>query len=311
MTAWLRLIRWQNLLIILFTQLLAWWCLVAPVYPLVLDFPALLMLSVSTVLVAAAGYIINDYFDVKIDQINHPDRVVLGRQIPRKSAIIAHTVINIVAIALAALVAVPAGHPEWLLLQLGCTGLLWVYSTTYKRRYMSGNIIVAALTALTVLALYIYEPRLQQAALARLLHHDSAGEVSSLPVWILGVYTFFAFMLTWIREIVKDMEDMEGDAADGCVTMPISRGLGYAARFATVLGALALLPLLASGGVLLQYGYLLSGLYVLLLLALPLVAWMVYLWRGEAGPAHYHTASTTLKVIMLLGICLLIVYKFS
>jgi 4-hydroxybenzoate polyprenyltransferase len=311
MQAWLQLIRWQNLLIILLTQALVWWCLVLPLDPLVLHPLNFILLSVSTIMIAAAGYIINDYFDIKIDQINHPEKVVLGTVIPRKTAIIAHTLINIVAIAGAACVAVAAGHYHWLLLQLFCTGLLWFYSTVYKRRYMSGNIVVALLTALTVAAIYIYEPRMQQAAYATLLRHNVSGVISSLPVWILAVYAYFAFMLTWIREIVKDMEDMEGDAADGCVTMPIKRGLGYAARFASVLALLALLPLVLSGGVLLAYGYLLLGGYVLALLALPLALWIGFLWYGQAEPAHYHTASRMLKIIMLLGICALIIYKYQ
>lgn len=311
MTAWLQLIRWQNLLIILLTQWLAWWCVVQPMGPQVLHFRAFVLLALSTVLVAAAGYIINDYFDVKIDQINHPDKVVLGRVIPRKTAIIAHTVLNVIAVAMAGTVAIAAHKPQWLLLQLGCTGILWVYSTTYKRRYMSGNIIVAVLTALTVIALYIYEPQLQLAARATLARNTERYHVSSLPVWILATYAYFAFMLTWVREIVKDMEDMEGDAADGCVTMPITRGLGYATGFATVLAVLAIVPLLLAGVMLLQYGYTLLAGYVLALLALPLAVWVMYLWRGQAGPAHYHQASRMLKVIMLLGICSLLIYKFQ
>ncbi|GAA4462476.1 geranylgeranylglycerol-phosphate geranylgeranyltransferase [Nemorincola caseinilytica] len=260
-------------------------------------------------LIAAAGYIINDYFDIKIDQVNHPEKVVLGKVIPRKTAIIAHTLINVVAIALAGSVALAARHPEWLALQLTCTALLWVYSTTYKRRYMSGNIIVSALTAFTVVALFVYEPRLHLAAGAPLTRSRAA--LSSLPVWILAVYAYFAFMLTWVREIVKDMEDIEGDAVDGCVTMPIKRGLGYAAWFASALAALAIIPLVIWGVVLLQYEYTMLGTYILALLALPLAVWIGYLWRGPAGPAHYHAASRMLKVIMLLGISSLLIYKFQ
>lgn len=309
MAAWLRLIRWQNLLIIALTQGLAWWCLVSPLGPQVLHLPNFTLLSLSTVLIAAAGYIINDYFDIKIDQVNHPERIVLGKVIPRKTAIIAHTLMNMVAVLLVGRVALRAGHLEWVGLQLACTGMLWVYSTTYKRRYMSGNVIVAALTALTVVALYIYEPRLQVAATATLTR--SRDTLSSLPVWILAVYAYFAFMLTWVREIVKDMEDIEGDAADGCVTMPIKRGLGYATTFATGLVVLAFVPLVIWGVVLLMYGYVALGWYILGLLALPVAVWVAYLWRGPAGPAHYHAASRMLKIIMVLGICSLLVYKIQ
>ncbi len=308
--AWLQLMRWQNLLIIFLTQTVVWACLVLPVEPSVLGPFHFLLLTSSTVLIAAAGYIINDYFDVRIDIINHPDRVVLGKIIKRKHAIIAHSVLNVAAILMAGYVAARAQHYQWLLLQLGCTGLLWFYSTTYKRQYLTGNIAVALLTALTIIALYVYEPAMRLSALKPLVANGKPS-VSSLPVWILVIYAYFAFMLTWVREIIKDMEDMQGDEAEGCVTMPIKRGLGYATRFATVLVILALVPLIVGGALLVSYGYYLLAFYVLLLLAAPLVGWSVYLWQGVASPVHYGQCSRWLKIIMVLGICSVLIYKIQ
>ena len=302
--------RWQNLLIIFLTQTVVWACLVLPVQPSVLTPFHFLLLTTSTVLIAAAGYIINDYFDVRIDIINQPDKVVLGKVIQRKHAIIAHSVMNVVAILMAGYVAARAQHYQWLLLQLGCTALLWFYSTTYKRQYMTGNIAVALLTALTIIALYVYEPAMRLSALRPLIANGKPS-VSSLPVWILVIYAYFAFMLTWVREIIKDMEDMQGDEAEGCVTMPIKRGLGYAARFATALAMLALLPLIVGGILLIGYGYYLLAIYVLLLLAAPLIGWAIYMWRGVANPAHYHQCSRILKIIMVLGICSVLIYKIQ
>src|ERR1041384_459546 len=107
--AWLRLIRWPNLLIIALTQLVAWWCVVLPLQgPHVLTLRNFSLLCISTVLLAAAGYIINDYFDISIDIINKPDKVVLERHIPRKLAVIVHPVLNIIALVLAGVVALPA-----------------------------------------------------------------------------------------------------------------------------------------------------------------------------------------------------------
>ena len=295
-TEWFRLIRWQNLLIIFLTQLVVWYCLIVPCNPTVLLPVRFLLLSLSTVLIAAAGYIINDYFDIRIDQVNHPEKVVLGKSIPRKNAIVAHTVINIVALVLAGYVAASARHYEWLLIQLGCTGLLWFYSTTYKRQYLTGNITVALLTSRTIISLYIYEPAMRLPA-------------ASLPVWVLAVYAFFAFMLTWIRELIKDMEDLEGDAAGGCVTIPIRRGLLYATRYASVLAMLVILPLLFSAAALYHFGYYILTIYVLALLVLPLAGWIFFLWKGPPGSAHYHKCSRWLKIIMILGICSLLIYK--
>lgn len=308
--AWLQLIRWQNLLIIFLTQTVVWACLVLPAQPSVLTPFHFMLLTTSTVLIAAAGYIINDYFDVRIDIINHPHKVVLGKVIQRKHAIIAHTLANIAAIVMAGYVAARAQHYQWLLLQVCCTALLWFYSTTYKRQYLTGNIAVALLTALTIVALYVYEPAMRLSALRPLIANGKPT-ATSLPVWILVIYAYFAFMLTWVREIIKDMEDMQGDEAEGCVTMPIRRGLAYAARFATILAILALLPLLAGGVLLWAYSYTLLAIYILLLLAAPLVGWIVFLWQGIANPAHYNKCSRLLKIIMVLGICSVLVYKLQ
>lgn len=253
-----------------------------------------LCIAFSTVLIAAAGYIINDYFDIKIDLINKPGKVVLGKVIPRKTAITSHAVLNIAALALAGKVAAQAHHYEWLLLQAGCVVMLWYYSTHFKRQYITGNIAVAMLTALTIVTLVVYEPALHQPD--RLL-----------PLAVLAIYAYFAFMLTWMREIVKDMEDYIGDEADGCTTMPIVRGLRFSARFTIVLAVLALLPLCAGAALLLARSYSYLGIYTALFIIIPLSGWCFFLVR-HTGTQHYHAASRSLKAIMLTGIVSLLIY---
>lgn len=296
--ALLRLIRWKNLAIIFLTQFLAWACVLLPQHsraPYLLTLPNFLCLSLSTIFIAAAGYIINDYFDIRIDLINKPDEVILGKTIPRKTAIFAHASLNIVAVLLAASVALKAHHPEWLLLQLTCIALLWLYSTSFKRQYVIGNVVIALLTALTILTLVVYEPAIR---------------APSLPLYALGVYAWFAFMLTWMREIVKDMEDYLGDSAEGCVTMPIRKGLRYAARFTLVLGGITLSMLSLSALSLFRSHFYLLAAYIALMLAVPLTAWMVALPRRH-NTGHYHTASRWLKLIMVAGVCSLLIYYFQ
>jgi len=303
---WLQLIRWKNLLIIFLTQLLAWWCVILPESPEVLSPVNFFLLALSTILIAAAGYIINDYFDIKIDVINKPGKVILDNVIPRKQAIVAHTALNIIALGLASYVAVQAHHFEWLWVQVSCTLLLWFYSTDFKRQYIAGNIVVALLTSFTIIALFIYEPALKYDTQLPLV----AGRHSSLPVWVLTVYAYFAFILTWMREIVKDMEDHKGDEAEGCTTMPIKKGLKYAMRFTLALSLLAAIPLLTASVILFTHHYTLFAAYLLLLLIIPLVLWSVFLGRGFTTQ-HYNTASSWLKVIMLSGICSLLIYHFQ
>ena len=303
---WLRLIRWPNLIIVALTQFAAWWCVIRPFHkPEVLTPLNFGLLCLSTVLIAAGGYIINDYFDIRIDVINKPDKVILERDIPRRLAIIVHSVLNVIAVILAAFVALPAGHPEWLLLQLVCTALLWKYSTTWKRQFMIGNVVVSLMTALTIIALIIYEPLLWQP------RGYVAGEhqIWLNPFSTLLVFALFAFLLTWMREIVKDMEDYKGDDEEGCITMPIKWGLLGSTRFVQALGIFAIVILLAA---LLWIAlhtsrpwlyiplYFIAGTVVL-----PLGIWICRL-QGGATSEHYHMVSRKLKEIMVFGVLSLV-----
>ena len=298
---WLRLIRWKNLLIIFLTQFLAWRCVILPHNPQVLVPVNFLLITFSTLLIAAAGYIINDYFDIKIDAINNPGKVILEKIIPRKQAIISHTILNLIALFLAAFVALRAHHLEWLLLQVCCTLLLWFYSTNFKRQYISGNLVIALLTALTIIVLILYEPNM----------HTSLQSLTDIPApqWILYVFAYFAFMLTWMREIVKDMEDHIGDRASGCDTMPIKQGLAYATNFTMVLTLLVIAPLCFVSVLLFRHHYLLSPLYITCALILPLIIWSALLGT-KFTVQHYHNSSKGLKIIMVIGICSLLIYHF-
>lgn len=308
--SWLRLIRWSNLFIILLTQLLVWICVLVPLRqwapgPFLLGPVHFALVCLSTIFIAAAGYIINDYFDIKIDAINRPEKAILEHKIDRRAGIIFHSVFNVLGILLAAIVAFRAGKPHWLGVQLTCSVLLFFYSSHFKRMFVVGNIVVALLTALTIFTLFVYEPALWQfLALKPMMQKGDA--LLPNPIWMLGIYTWFAFVLTWMREVVKDMEDHIGDAAEGCVTMPIKLGLQKTTGFVRLLSLAALLPLaVASAKV---QGLL--GLYTLTALTCPLILWVLLLGR-QATTRHYHLMSRYLKIIMVLGIGSLVIYYYQ
>lgn len=310
---WLKLIRWRNLLIIAVTQFFTWACVLVPARALhpegaLLDAGNFFLLMTSTVLIAAAGYIINDYFDIRIDHINRPEKMVLEKNIPRRMAILLHSALNIAALLLAGLIIRRgAGSYHWLWMQLGCTVLLWFYSTHFKRQFMVGNVVVALLTSLTLLILLLYEPALHYFLFRPPFVHLPEGAVIPNPVWVLFAYTCFAFVLTWMREIVKDMEDYIGDEAEGCRTMPIVWGLKRAGLFVCLLGVVALVPLvIAATALVVKKDYLFSG-YILIALLLPLICWLFFL-PGKHTTAHYGKASRYLKWIMISGICTLLIY---
>jgi len=306
----LRLVRWPNLVIVFLTQLLAWVCVIHPLQfqgnTLLLGFSNFLFVAFSTVLIAGAGYIINDYFDIRIDNINKPEKMVLEKAIPRRMAILMHSALNIVALLFAAVVALKGSHPEWITLQLCCTLLLWFYSTHLKQRFAIGNLAVAFLTALTIITLILYEPVLHSYMKRRAFVTGPNGILPN-PVWVLLTYAYFAFMLTWMREIVKDMEDLKGDEAEGCITMPIRWGLAKSTRFTLLLGTTVLIPLSIAAWQLLMSRDWLLGSYCLLALILPVAVWIFFLPKA-ATTTHYAKASRYLKLIMVAGIGSLIIY---
>ena len=159
----------------------------------------LFLLSLSTILIAAAGYIINDYYDVKIDLINKPKRVVIGRVLKRRVAMILHTLLNFIGIGLGLFLSI-----EIALLNFVSALLLWAYSNQFKRMVLVGNLSVAFLTGLSI---YIVA-----------FHFDPYNS------YIIA-YSLFAFFVTLIREIIKDLEDLKGDSTFGCRTLPVAYGL--------------------------------------------------------------------------------------
>ena len=201
-TGFLRLIRVQNLLIVVLTQLMARLFLVGPrdsnTHLLLAD-RAFWLLSLSTVCIAAAGYIINDYFDVKIDLINKPERVVIGRYLKRRVAMGTHQILSVMGCLIGLYLS------KWVfLIDAVAVLLLWFYSAQYKKQPLIGNVVISLLTATSLLVLAVYYRQ---------------------NVAMLLIYALFSFGISLIREIIKDMQDIRGDARFGCRTLPIVWGL--------------------------------------------------------------------------------------
>jgi 4-hydroxybenzoate polyprenyltransferase len=231
----------------------------------------LFLLSGSTILIAAAGYIINDYYDIKIDLINKPDRVVIGKTITRRYAILFHTVISFLGVAAGLLINWKVGA-----LNFVCAFLLWLYSNNLKRLPLIGNVVVAFLTGLSIFMLvFLYN--------------------QYLP--FVMVYSLFAFFMTLIREVVKDMEDMKGDTTFGCKTLPIVWGIRKTKSF--VYAIIAIFSILVLW---LDYQELkISWIYFIPLLFLPMSVLVFRLIKADTKKEFYQL-SQLCKIIMLLGI---------
>lgn len=306
-----RVLRLSNLFIIIITQLLCWFCLIKPLAGFLeqnffLNFNNALLLAIGTALIAGAGYIINDYFDVKIDAINRPDKSLIGKDINPRAAILFHNFCNIAGLGIMAYLSYKLQNPKALIIPIICTVLLWFYSTHFKRQFMIGNIVVSLLTALSLLILIAFEP-LPQTFLANPFPINKMGMVTLNPIWILLTYSGFAFLLNWIREIVKDMEDFKGDAEDGCVTMPIKLGLQKTVFFVRILLAITTVLLLLIAFLLIQKEWWAPSLYMIGTLAIPL-GFIFFKIGKKSTSAHYAYHSKLLKIVMILGIATLVFF---
>ena len=266
-TSLLRLTRSGNLLIIAITQYTAVEFLVNPA--LVYDW-RLLVLCASTLMIAGGGYIINDYYDIKIDLINRPERVVIGKSITRRYALLYHTLLSFTGTALGFLVGWKLGVANF-----ASAFLLWLYSNSLKRLPFVGNLAVALLTGASLVVLLLLDG-----------YHDK-----------VILYALFAFSMTLIREIIKDMEDLKGDHTFGCKTLPIVWGL-----LRTKL-LLYFLIVLFAGGILAINRFVmpLPLTYFEVFLFLPLALLALYLIRADTK-RDFQLLSLACKIIMILGV---------
>ncbi len=298
-----RLIRLPNLLIVALTQYLLYLRVVLPVLYHYGVTPALherqfLLLVIITLMISAGGYIVNDIVDLRIDLVNKPDRVIVGRHISHATAYWLYSCLNLTGFIFAMYLAFVVERVVLLsLFPAAVVGLLW-YSVYLKKRPLAGNVLVALYCAGVAALVWLAE----QPALAQL-----PPEAARSTARLLGFYAVFAFLSTLFREIVKDLEDAHGDALGGARTAPVAWGTLTAKAIATGTCGLLLLAL-ALGGYALQAQLYAGGLPFLGLTAgLSCVA-LFLLWRATT-PRNYYLLSQLAKVIMLCGLLLLLFFK--
>ncbi len=264
----LRLTRFGNLLIIGFAQTATAFFLVGSH---TWQTFSLWLLSSSTIIIAAAGYIINDYYDIKIDYINKPERVVIGKIIPRRFAILFHTLFSVGGIAIGFYLSWQIG-----VIHFFSAFMLWLYSNSLKRLPLIGNVVIAFLTALSVFIIAVFY---------------------KTNINLILIYSLFAFFISLVREVVKDMEDLKGDITFGCKTLPILWGIRKTKYFLySVLVVFVVLVLILD-----SYFTILPSVYFMSFLFLPLAWFALRLHRADTVK-DFRWLSNLSKIIMLLGI---------
>jgi len=343
MLNFLKLIRYQNLLIIIITQYVIRWFIIYPIltyynYDITqispycpclktihfqLQFSEInfFFLVLATVLLAAGGYVINDYFDRKTDLVNHPDSVIVDKTISSRMAIMLHIIFDAVAVLLGFYISYRIGHISLGLIFVLIAGILWFYSTSYKRQLLIGNFIVAILTALVPLMVVIYEIPMLYNSYSTLdcnckllvdfnINKEYFSLIYSIK-WSVFAFAFFAFIITLIREIVKDIEDLEGDQTYGRKSLPVVAGVYFSKIVVIILVVVTILSLAY-----IYYNFWdsinITFWYFLFALVLPML-FLIYKLIKANNKKDFHFASILIKIIMLLGLAysLIIFFKLS
>lgn len=315
--SYMRLIRWNNLVIIVITQLAIRHLVIAPILStlnmsLQMSEGVFALLVLASVCIAGAGYVINDYFDIKTDSINKPSRPLVGKKISRRASIALHFWLNAAGVASGLYVAYVVHVFSFALIFPIAAGLLWFYSVSYKRQLLVGNILVAALTGIIPMLVLVFElPLLNKEYLPELL---KLGLNFNVLVYWVGGFAFFAFILTLIREIVKDMEDFEGDAVVGRNSLPLAFGLESAKWVVILLSMFSVFALsylfitrlmfLPDG----EFDYFSLG-YLSLFVLIPFLYMISRLFVAKVK-ADFTRISNLAKLIMLGGILYSVCFYF-
>ncbi len=305
LAGFLRMVRLPNLFFIALTQVLFQFCIYYTLYPgphSFLEKLHFIFLVVASLCIAAAGYIINDYFDINIDEVNKPDRMVVDKVISRRWAIAWHFMLSISGILLTAL-AVPLFQQWYLVLaNIFCVALLWWYSTRFKRQLLVGNIVISLLTAWTILIIFFSKVSVADAFGLGDQNHHKFFRMAVL-------YAGFAFISSLIREAIKDMEDMPGDEKYGCRTMPIVWGVNATKVYVAVWLIVLLAMLVVVEVYVLQFQWWMAVGYAAALIILPLIAIFYKLFKAKSVK-DFHQLSTWIKWVMLAGILSMIFFYY-
>lgn len=298
---YLELFRYQNLLIVIITQVLLRYGLLEPLnVALTLSDFGYLLLIIATVCLTASGNVINDVYDVETDLINKPHKVLVGRHISEASAYTAFIALNVIAVGIGFYMSNTIGYPGFSAVFIAISAILYMYASYLKRTIVVGNVVISLLVGFVILVVVIFD--VMPAITAENMSEQTRAFSISLD------YALFAFTINLIREMVKDQQDVKGDYNAGIKTLPIILGKERTNKVIVIVSIGAVVGLVYYiYNVLFQHT--ITVLYVLVLILGPLLYVTIRLWNAS-NYKDYKQISLILKIIMLTGLISLGLYQF-
>ena len=306
MISFLKLIRYKNLFMVLLTIVLTKYVVIDSFTSAISDFQFILLV-ISILCITAGGYIINDIFDIKADKINKPTKVYIENTISKKNAFLAYILLCLLGLVLGVYTSYIKGNISYSIFFISIIILLYWYSKSLKRIAVIGNLVIAFLTALTIFIVFVFEIKNTNAA-SNLVEAISNFFISISITISIFIYIIFAFFMTFIREVIKDIEDVKGDYALQMKTLPILIGVKRTKNIALLIASLVFVFILfILKEELLQLPILLW--YTILFIILPFT-WFLYKLYNSKTKKEFHLLSNLLKIIMFFGVLSMLLIKF-
>jgi 4-hydroxybenzoate polyprenyltransferase len=262
------------------------------------------LLVFSTILIAGAGYIINDYFDIRIDRINKPEKLIVGKYIKKRVAMLTHTGMNIVAVGIGIYLSLKYGSWLPVIFHLITTTLLWWYSVQLKRKFLSGNVVIAILSGMVPLLVGWFE-------LAGIFEEykmqlNTLNDLNPFTYcfYMIIVFCIMAVITTLTREILKDMADIKGDESQNCKTVPIVIGISKTKYVVNVLLLGTIFTIL--GLQIMFYTDTKHAFYIISFVCLPLLISAIITHKGKER-IHFIRASDFIKISMIAALIFTII----
>ncbi len=268
---------------------------------------AFALLVIALCCLISGAYVINDYFDTKTDRISGVKHVLVGKIISRRMAIIMHTLFNVFAVGIAFYLGFAVGVWKIGILFLLVSGILWFYSTVYKKYFIVGNVMVGLLAALIPVCAIVYEIPLLNMAYADILIETDTNFVYMF-YWIFG-FSWFIFLNILMYEINKDIYTLEGDRENGVNTIPVKCGVQAARMTITILAVLAMISVIA--GYYLEFSESLAILiYCVVALLIPYLVYIIVI-NGKQPKRTISLNLIRLITLLCLGISVLLKHFFQ
>ena len=303
MKEYFKLIRWQTLFFLALTQFLVKYGIVAGLVTarsafFTINDPAFLLMVPATVLLAAAGFAINDYFDVKSDLLTRPAKVMVDVKIPRNRVIIVHSLFNILGVSAGVAASFIAGKPSYSLIFILVSMFLFIYSARLRKRNNGSALMIAVFPFIAIELVWLFQSR---------IFSDLTSENHLIISRFVAFYGFFAFLATLVLEYIKQLQNIDVSLREsGSFVKQIGEKKGLILIFSLLFLSSGLL--ISAGPVLLYPGYRVT--MTTLAISLILMAMAMFRLPVAFEKKDYSSITLLVKAAMFAGVLSMLTINF-